>query len=79
LRQEVPKDLLSEKRFFAKFFKSLKNKFFCKNFFLFCQTRDFCTFVKSAQNSASFDTLYAQFPRIFFNSYKGRCYIFFGG
>ena len=38
LRQEVPKDLLSEKRFLAKFSKSLKNLFFCANFFLFCKT-----------------------------------------
>jgi hypothetical protein len=66
LRQEVPKDFFSEKQN-----KSLKIQFFCKHFFPFCQTQDFCTFLKSAQNSASFDTLYAQFRRIFFNFYKG--------
>ena len=66
LRLEVPKDFFSEKQFFAKFSKSLKIQFFCKNFFLFCQTWDFCTFLKSAQNSASFDTLQAQFRRNFF-------------
>ena len=66
LRQEVPKDFFSEKRFFAKFSKSLKIQFFSYNFFPFCQTRDFCTFLKSAQNSASFDTLHCQFWRHFF-------------
>jgi hypothetical protein len=35
--------------------------------------QEFYTFLKSAQNSASFDTLCAQFRRSFFNSYKGRC------
>ncbi len=75
--QKVPKDFFSEKRFFAKFYKSLKIQFFCKNFFPFCQTQDFFTFLKSAQNSASFDTLQAQFWRnFFFNSYKGRRYFF---
>jgi hypothetical protein len=39
LRQEVPKDLLSEKRFFAKFSKSLKNQFFCKKFFPFAKLK----------------------------------------
>jgi hypothetical protein len=48
LRQEVPKDFFSEKRFSAKFSKSLKIQFFCKVFFPFCQTQDFCTFLKSA-------------------------------
>ena len=38
LRQEVPKD------FFSKFSKFLKIQFFCKIFFPFCQTLDFCTF-----------------------------------
>ncbi len=32
LRQEVPKDFLSEKQYFAKFSKFLKLQFFCKNF-----------------------------------------------
>ncbi len=68
LRNEVPKDFFSEKQFFAKFSKSLKIQFFCKTFFPFCQTRDFCTFFKSAQNSASFDTLHAQFWRNFFST-----------
>ncbi len=40
--------------------KSLKIHFFVI-FSPFCQTQDFCTFLKSGQNSASFDTLYAQF------------------
>ncbi len=56
------------KQFFAKFSKSLKIKFFCKIFFPFCQTWDFSTFLKSAQNSASFDTLHIQFWRNFFLS-----------
>ncbi len=51
----------SSQRFFLR-----KIQFFCKIFFPFCQTRDFCTFLKSAQNSASFDTLHAQFRRNFF-------------
>ncbi len=58
LRQKVSKDFFSEKHFFAKFHKSLKIQFFCKIFFPFCQTQHFCTFFKSAQNSASFDILY---------------------
>jgi hypothetical protein len=68
LRQEVPKDLFSGKQFFAKFSKSLKIKFFCKNFFPFFQTRDCSTFLKSAQNSTSFDTLHGQFRRNFFST-----------
>ncbi len=69
--------LVHKKVFFAKFSKSLKIQFFCKNFFPLCQTQDFCTFLKSAQNSASFDTLHAKFWRnFFFNSYKGQCYFF---
>ncbi len=68
LRQQVPKDLFSEKQFFAKFSKSLKIKFFCKKLFLSSQTRDFCTFLKSAQNSASFDTLNGQFWRNLFKT-----------
>ncbi len=43
----------SEKLFFAKFSKCLKNQIFCKKIFPFCSTQDFCTFLKSAQNSAS--------------------------
>jgi hypothetical protein len=31
-------------------------------------TQEFYTFLKSAQNSASFDTLHAQFGRIFFST-----------
>ncbi len=42
MRQEVPKDFFSEKRFSAKFSKSLKIQFFCTIFFPFCQTQDFC-------------------------------------
>ncbi len=72
----------SSQRFFlrktlvCKISKSLKNQFICKNFFSFCQTRELCTFLKSVSNSTSFDTLFAQFWRIFFNSYKGQCYFF---
>ena len=76
LHQEVPKDFFSEKRFFAKFSKSLKIQFFSNNFFPFCQTRDFCTFLKSAQNSASFDTLHAQFWRNFFQLLKRAVLLF---
>ncbi len=40
-------------------------------------TQEFYTVLKSAQNSASFDTLCAQFWRnFFFNSCKGRCCFF---
>jgi hypothetical protein len=46
---------------------------FCNKFFLFCQTRDFYTFLKSAQNSVSFDTRTRNFERIFFsNLIRGR-------
>ncbi len=41
----------SFQRFFLRKTKSLKILFFFKHFFPFCQTRDFCTFLKSAQNS----------------------------
>jgi hypothetical protein len=75
--QEVSKDFFSEKRFFAKFSKSLKIQFFCKIFFPFYQTQDFCTFLKSAQNSASFDTLYAQFRKICCQLLKGAVQRFF--
>ncbi len=68
LRQEVPQDFFSEKRYFAKFSMSLKIQFFFKKFCPFCQTRDFCTFLESEQNSASFDTLQAQFWRNFFST-----------
>jgi hypothetical protein len=61
LRQEVPKDFFSEKQFFAKFSKSLKIQFSVKKSFHVGQPQDFFTFLKSAQNSASFDTLYGQF------------------
>jgi hypothetical protein len=48
-----------------------------KKFFPFCQTRDFCTFLKSAQNSTSFDTLHAQFRRNFFSTLiRGSGYFF---
>jgi hypothetical protein len=77
MRQEVPKDFFSEKWICAKFSESLKIQFFCKIFFSFCLTQDFCTFLKSAQNSASFDTLLRTILKNFFlNSYKGRCYFF---
>ncbi len=66
LRQEVPKDFFSEKQFFAKFSKSLKIQFFC-------------TFLKSAQNSASFDTLHTQFRRNFFSTLIRGGAIFFEG
>ncbi len=66
LCQEVPKDFFSWKQFFAKFSKYLKIHFFCEQIFPFDQTLDFCTFLKSVQNSASFDTLYGQFWRNFF-------------
>jgi hypothetical protein len=46
-----------------RFFLGKTIKFFCKIVFAFCQTCDFCIFLKSVQNSASFDTLYAQFRR----------------
>ncbi len=39
LRQEVPKDLLSENRFLAKFSQVPKNQFFCKNFFPFAKLK----------------------------------------
>ncbi len=39
LRQKVPKDSFSEKRFFAKFSKSLKIQFFCKIFFPFAKLK----------------------------------------
>ncbi len=68
LASRISQNFFSEKQFFAKFSKSLKIQFFCKQFFLFCQTRDFCTFLKSAQNSSSFDTLHAQFRRNFFST-----------
>ncbi len=51
-------------------------QFFCKNFFPFCQTQDFCTFLKSAQNSTSYDTLHAQFRRNFFSTLIGWRYFF---
>ncbi len=66
LCQEVPKDFFSEKQFFAKFSKSLKIQFFCEQIFPFDQTPDFCTFLKSVRNSASYDTLYGQLWRNFF-------------
>ncbi len=65
LRQEVFKDFFSEKHFLAKFSKSLKNH----KKFPFYQTRDFCTFLKSVQDSASFDNLYAQCWRNFFSTF----------
>jgi hypothetical protein len=58
--------------------KSLKNQFFCKNFFACCLTQ-VCIFLKSAQICASFDTFCRQFQRNVFNSYKGRCYNISGG
>jgi hypothetical protein len=70
----LAKDFFSEKRFFGKFSKSLKIQFSCNIFFPFCQTRDFCTFLKSAHNSVSFDTLYAQFSTLIRGSAT-----FFGG
>ncbi len=73
LHQEEPKDFFSEKRFFAIFSKSLKIQIFWKKCFPFCQTRDFCT---SAQNSASFDTLHAQFKRNFFQLLNGPALFF---
>ena len=77
LCQDVPEDFFSGKQFFAKFSKSLKIQLFVNNFFPFCQTWDFCTFLKSAQNSASFDTLCAQFRRNFFSTpIRDRCYFF---
>jgi hypothetical protein len=39
LHQEVPKDFFSEKWIFAKFSKSLKIQFFCKNFFPFAKLK----------------------------------------
>jgi hypothetical protein len=55
-------------------FRDFEN--FAKN--CFSEEKSWGTFLKSAQNSTSFDTLHAQFRRnIFFNSYKGRC-CFFG-
>jgi hypothetical protein len=41
LRQEVPKDFFSEKRFFA---KVLKIQFFCKTFFPFAKLKTFAHF-----------------------------------
>ncbi len=41
--------------------------------FSFCLKQEFGIFLKSAQNSASFDTCCERFPRGFFNSHKGRC------
>ncbi len=58
--------------------KVLKN-FVRKIFFPFCQTRDSCIFFKSAQNSPSFDTLYAQFWRNFFKTPLRGGTTFFGG
>jgi len=55
----------SQKNNLCKIFQVPKILVFCKKCFPFCQTRDFCTFLKSAQNSASFDTLHAQFRRNF--------------
>ncbi len=59
LRQEVP-------RFF------LRKMIFCKIFQVpkkFIFSRGFCTFLKSAQSSAYFDTLYAQFWINFFSAF----------
>jgi hypothetical protein len=43
-----------------------KNRFSEKKIFGNFLTKEFYTFLKSAQNSASFDTLHAQFRRNFF-------------
>ncbi len=59
LRQEVPKDFFPEKQFFAKFSKSLKIQFFCKN----CQTQDFRFFWYPVRPILK---------KFFFNFYKGR-------
>ncbi len=75
LRQEVPKDFFLRKTIF----KSLKIQFFCKFFFPFCQTWDYCTFLKSAPNSASFDTLHTQFRRNFFSTLIRGSITFFEG
>jgi hypothetical protein len=66
-----------EKKFFQKngIFTDLenfaKNHFSEKKIFGNFLTQEFYTFLKSAQNSASFDTLHAQFEEIFFQLLYG--------
>ncbi len=60
------------------FLLNLKNSVFLQIFFPFCQIRDFCTFLKSAQNSASVDILFAQFRRNFFSTLIRGGATFFG-
>ncbi len=66
LRQEVPKDFFSEKRFFAQFSKSLKNQFFCKIVSPFAKLET----LESAQIPLLFIPCTANFEEFFFNSHK---------
>ncbi len=76
LRQEVPKDLFSEKQFFAKFSKSPKIKFFCKFFSPFAKLKTSPHFWN--QRKIRFFWYPAQpiSKKFFFNFYKGRRYFF---
>jgi hypothetical protein len=49
-------------------FVKRKTEFFCRDFVGNFLTQEFYTFLKSVQNSASFDTLCAQFQRNFFST-----------
>ncbi len=56
--------------------KFAKKGFKVENFLGTFLTQELSTFLKSAWNWASFDTLYEQYQRILFNSYDGSCYFF---
>ncbi len=64
------KNFLQKNWIFRDFSKKL---FFWEKLFRNFLMQEFYTFLKSAQNSASFDILCAQFWRYFSNSYKGQC------
>jgi hypothetical protein len=76
LRQEVPKDLFSEKHFFAKFSKYLKFHFFCKKFFPFDKLETSAYFWNQRKIPLLLIPCTLNFEEFFFNSYKWCCYFF---
>jgi hypothetical protein len=62
------------KNFYKKTWKILQKIVFLKKSFGNFLMQEFYTFLKSAQNSASFDTNFKEF--FSFNSYKGWCCFF---
>jgi hypothetical protein len=71
LLQEVPKGLFSEKQFFAKFSKSLKIQFFCKNLLPFAKHETYAFFLNQRQIPLLLIPCMLNFEEIFFQLFKG--------